>query len=324
MRFIGIVAACFLFFVTFAFALNQTEVAQYSTSASVLSVKKEEKVELITAPVRKDDVTFPELSAQAVLAVDLDTNISLYEKDADGSRLPASTTKIITALVAMDNYPLDKIISVGNVNVEGQKMDLVVGEEMTVEDLLYGLLVYSANDAAEVLAENYQGGRDAFIEAMNLKAKEIGLDNTNLTNPSGLDGEEHRTTARDLVKAGAYAMNRPVFRQIVGTKELTVSSVDGEVVHRLENINELIGEEKGVLGIKTGWTKDARENLVTYIERTDEVEEGVRSSVDENQRSVVMVVLGSQDRFGETKELINWIFENYDWVEIPVDQLSPS
>ena len=171
MKSIGIIAACFLLFAIFAFALNQTEAISFPENKVVLSAQDElEEVELITAPVLQEDVVFPKLTAQAVLVVDLDTNIPLFEKDADNSRLPASTTKIITALVAMDNYPPEKVLVVDSVNIEGQKMKLVPGERITVENLLYGLLVFSANDAAEVLANNYQGGRDVFVEAMNIKA----------------------------------------------------------------------------------------------------------------------------------------------------------
>lgn len=110
-------------------------------------------------PVVKANSTFPFVSAQGAMAVDLSSGVSLYEKNPDNAFLPASTTKIVTALVALDTYSLDQIVKVGKVRVEGQKMGLFTGEEMKVEDLLYGLLVFSANDAAEALAENYPGGR---------------------------------------------------------------------------------------------------------------------------------------------------------------------
>ena len=132
--------------------------------------------------LKKGTSTFPVISAQSVLAVDVDSGTTLYEKNPDTSLLPASTTKIITALVAMDYYSPNDALVVNGVVVEGQKMGLIKGEKMKFEDLLYGLLIFSANDAAEVLADNYPGGRDTFIAAMNLKAKAVSY--THLTLPT--------------------------------------------------------------------------------------------------------------------------------------------
>ena len=165
-------------------------------------------------PVLSEESGFPVLSAQAALAVDLDAGSALYEKNPEKALLPASTTKIMTALVAMDYYPTDTIIKVGKVSVEGQKMGLVQGEEISVLDLLYGLLIYSANDAAEELAVNYPGGRDMFISAMNIKAGQLHLDNTSFSNPSGLDGNGHHSTARDLIRVAEVPMKRSLFREM--------------------------------------------------------------------------------------------------------------
>ncbi len=253
-------------------------------------------------PVLSEEAGFPVLSAQAALAVDLGSGITLYEKNPEKPLLPASTTKIVTALVAMDYYPMDTVIKVGRINIEGQKMGLVQGEEVTVQGLLYGLLIYSANDAAEVLAANFPGGRDMFITAMNLKASQLHLENTSFSNPSGLDGNGHYSTAKDLIRVAEVAMRKPLFREMVATKEKEVNSINGKIKHRLVNINELLGKVEGVLGVKTGWTESARENLVTYIER--------------DGKKIMIVLLSSQDRFGETEELINWIFENYSWQDV--------
>lgn len=253
-------------------------------------------------PILKDGARFPILSSQSVMAVDLVSGVTLYEKDPNKALLPASTTKIVTALVALDTYELDSVLKVGRVNVEGQKMGLVVGEEMKFIDLLNGLLIYSANDAAEVLAQNHPGGRALFIGLMNKKIKDLGLTNTHFTNPVGLDDGAQYSTTRDLVVVSKFAMKNPIFSEIVGTKDKTVTSVDGRIVHKLTNINKLLGVVPGVMGVKTGWTENARENLVTYIERED--------------KKVMIVVLGSSDRFGETKELIDWIFDSYSWQEV--------
>jgi D-alanyl-D-alanine carboxypeptidase (penicillin-binding protein 5/6) len=253
-------------------------------------------------PVLGANSTFPILSAQGALAVDLDSGINLYEKNPDVKLLPASTTKIVTALTALGAYPLDQVVTVGKINVIGQKMGLFSGEQITVENLLYGLLVFSANDAAEALAGNYPGGYEEFIVAMNVKAKDLSMINSNFQNPVGLDGINQITTAKDLVRVSEVAMRNPVFSKMVGTKSVTFSDVSGKTKYNLKNINQLLGVVPGVMGVKTGWTENARENLVTYLER--------------DGHKVMIAVLGSQDRFGETKELINWIFENYKWEEV--------
>ena len=255
------------------------------------------------APILKETSTsFPVLSALGVLAIDVDSQVPLFEKNADSRLLPASTTKIMTALVSLEHYNLNDELAVGRVNVEGQKMGLVVGEVIKFEDLLYGLLIYSANDAAEVLAQNYPGGREAFIKDMNEKALSLHLSQTHFINPSGLDGGEHFSSARDLVTLSESAMKNGIFAKVVSTRSFEAKSVDGKIRHRLTNINELIGKVDGVLGVKTGWTENARENLVTYIER--------------DNKKVMIALMGSQDRFGETEELINWIFQNYEWQKV--------
>ena len=137
---------------------------------------------------------------------------------------------------------------------------------------------------------------------MNAKDAELHLGRTRFANPAGLDGVGHFSTARDLIRLSEYAMRDPYFRQIVRTEEIAVASFDGRVVHKLKNINELLGKVDGVVGVKTGWTENARENLVTYIER--------------DRKRLLIALLGSQDRFGETKELIDWIFANYQWEEV--------
>jgi D-alanyl-D-alanine carboxypeptidase len=260
-------------------------------------------------PVLGVNTSFPILSAQGALAIDLNSGVPLYEKNADAPLLPASTTKIITALVSLDSYKLDQILVIpSGVNVEGQKMGLYQNEQMTFENLLYGLLVYSANDAAETLAKSYPGGYDAFISAMNSKAKDLSMTNSHFENPIGLDGNGQRTTVRDLSRASEVAMHIPEFAKIVGTKEITVTDTTGKFVYNLKNVNQLLGNVPGVMGVKTGWTESARENLVTYLER--------------NGHTIMIVILGSQDRFGETKELIDWIFNNYNWNAVSVPQSS--
>ena len=297
-RFLYLVILAFVFVSTSTFAIsNQIPVIQRLISPTVRQTKL-----FHPNPVLVASSTFPVLSAQGALAVDLDSGVSLYEKNADQPLLPASTTKIITALVSLDTYKLDQVLTVNNGVVVGQKMGLYSGEQITFENLLYGLLVYSANDAAQTLAQNFPGGYDAFIAAMNQKAKDLSMTGSKFQNPVGLDGLNQITTARDLVRASEVAMRNPEFAKVVGTKSVDFTDVTGKVKYNLKNINELLGTVPGVLGIKTGWTENARENLVTYIGR--------------DGHKVIIAVLGSEDRFGETKELIDWVFTNYQWQEV--------
>lgn len=259
-------------------------------------------------PILSNASSFPILSAQGVVAVDSDSGVSLYEKDADSQLSPASTTKIATALVAMDYFKPDEVIKVGRFKADGQQMGLYEGEELLARDLLDGLLIYSANDAAEVLAGAYPGGRDAFVNMMNRKVGELNLKNTHFQNPTGLDEEGHVSTARDMIRLAQIAMQNPMFAEIVGTKEKIVKSTDGKNVYDLKNINQLLGKVDGVIGVKTGWTEMARENLVTDVKRGD--------------KNVIIALLGSQDRFGETKEVIDWVFANYTWKEVSANNLT--
>lgn len=301
-RFLLIILFSFVFIASLGFIINRSLSLPTTDVISVESRNVVSQIKRPPLPVFRGKEQNPRLSAQSILAVDLDSGVTLFQKNPNLLVLPASTTKIITGLVALEHYPLNKVLKVGKVNVGGQKMHLVTGEEMSVRDLIFGLLIYSANDAAEVLAENYTGGRDGFISAMNEKARDLRLEQTFFSNPTGLDTEGQFTTARDLVKVSSVAMQNPFFRKAVGTKEAVVKSVEGKFTHRLANINELLGEEDGVLGVKTGWTENAKENLVTYIER--------------DGRKIMIAILASQDRFGETSRLIGWIFANFEWVNI--------
>lgn len=301
--FLCIIAVSFVFLSTTAISLNKVA----EENKTVFPKTKITEKRFPDNPVLKKGATFPILSAQGVIVEDLGSGITLYEKNSSANLLPASTTKIITALVALDSYSLDQVMTVPKgASVEGQKMGLYVGEQMKVEDLLYGLLVYSANDSAMTLANNYPGGFDAFIAAMNEKAKALNMTNSHFENPVGLDGLTQITTAKDLLRASEVAMRNPIFAKIVGTKSITLADATGKSKYYLKNINELLDTTPGVLGIKTGWTEGARENLVTYMER--------------DGHKLIIVVLGSQDRFGETKELIDWVFNNYDWQRVVVPQ----
>lgn len=263
------------------------------------------------APIPKNftQAPAPEISAQGALIVDVDSRITLFEKNPQLRELPASTTKIMTALVVLENYRQDQAVEVKSIVSEGQKMDLVLGEKITVENLLYGILVHSANDAALVLAEHDRGGVAGFVEKMNKKAVELNLTNTHFTNPIGFDDVDHYTSAEDLAKLSLYALHNTTFKKMVGIPQITVADTTFTYFHTLKNVNELLGKIPGVSGIKTGWTLLAGQSLVTRVQR--------------DGHEVLIVLLSSSDRFSETEALVNWIFQNFQWEEVVIPSPLP-
>ena len=251
-------------------------------------------------PVKTGNVPL-ELTAEGIVVVDEDTNVKLFTKNPETRFFPASTTKIMTALITLEDYKLTDVVTVGNISTEGQMMNLVPGETMTVENLLYGILVHSANDAALALADHHIGGRERFIERMNEKAQTLHLTNTHFTNPIGLDDPNHYTTPEDLASLSLYSLKNPVISKIVGVPQITVADTLYQHFHVLKNVNELVGKIPGVAGLKTGWTENAGQSLVTTIMR--------------NGRKVLIVLLKSQDRFSETETVLNWVFNNFVWQE---------
>jgi len=254
-------------------------------------------------PFNHTGLSAPSLSARSAIVIDVSSKTILFQKNSDLKLLPASTTKIMSGLVALETYDLDDIVTIDSVNSTGQTMELELNERITVENLLYGLLVQSANDAATALAQFHPDGQDSFITAMNQKAQDLHLDNTQFTNAAGLDAYGHYTTVHDLSLLAAAAMENSIFKKIVSTQGTTVPDVDNSIFHELEAINQLLGEIPGLAGIKTGWTELAGECLVTYTKR--------------DTHEIIVVVLGSQDRFEETRQLIDWAFVNHQWLEAP-------
>lgn len=243
-----------------------------------------------------------DITASGLVVLDLNSGVFLYKRNEEDLLSPASTTKILTALVALDSYNLDDIVTVKNVTVDGQVMGLVAGERITVENLLYGALIHSGNDAAWALADYYPGGVSAFVAAMNRKAKALHLTHSTFTNPVGFDDPNHKTTPVDMARLAAVALQNKVIAKMVAIPQITISDVTHTYFHSLTNVNELLGKIPGVGGIKTGWTEDAGENLITLVDR--------------NGHKVIIVLLHSQDRFGETEKVIDWVFTNYRWENI--------
>ena len=207
------------------------------------------------------------VSAKSATLYEPTTNTFLYSKNAN-ARLPmASTTKIMTALVAIECSDVNKQVVVNDnaIGVEGSSIYIEKSECFTMLDLIYALMLQSANDAAAAIAYEIAGGIDEFADLMNEKAKEIGLKNTNFTNPHGLDNEMHYTTAQDLARLGAYALSNEIFKNVVSThkKEITSSAK----TRLLVNHNKLLNLYDGAIGVKTGFTKRSGRSLVGAAEK---------------------------------------------------------
>lgn len=238
------------------------------------------------------------VSAKAAILMHADSGRVLYEKNADEHMLIASTTKIMTAIVVLEHCELDDLVEVDSrsAGIEGSSMYLKAGESYTVEDLLYGLLLVSGNDAASALALHVADSMEEFAELMNAKAAELGMTESSFKNAHGLDEEGHYSTARDMAKLAAYCMGNEDFARIAGTVSHTV----GE--QTLVNHNRLLREYDGCLGLKTGYTMAAGRTLVTCAER-----DGAR---------YVCVTLNDPDDWDDHKALYDWAFANYNFAEV--------
>lgn len=238
------------------------------------------------------------ISAEKAILVDAQTGRVLYEKRADERSLIASTTKIMTALVVCEQCNvLDRIrIPKEAVGIEGSSLYLQEGEVLTIQELLYGLMLHSGNDAAVALAIYCGGTVQGFAELMNDKAHVLGLENTHFENPNGLDSPGHYSTARDLATLSAYAMQNPIFRQTVSTKSVNISG------RHLRNHNKLLWRIPSVDGIKTGYTKAAGRILV--------------SSAMREGRRLVAVTINAPSDWSDHEKLIADGFSTYQLKQI--------
>lgn len=248
-----------------------------------------------TDKIKGSSIKKPDISAKSAVVYDLTTNKILYFLN-EKEKLPmASLTKVMTAIIALENPKKNDRYFVRKQSLVGEdSMGLTEGEVLTLEDLLYGLMLNSGNDAAEVLADNYTKGRQKFIEAMNNKAKSMGLKNTNFTNPSGLEGDGNQyTTAEDLLIITKYALsNFSAFAKVVSTFEYSIPYTNTHKAFYLYNETNLLTSYPGVKGVKTGYTPEAGLCLITYLEH-----EG---------HKIIGILLGSNNRRQEMRELLDY------------------
>lgn len=258
-------------------------------------------------PIRNWDVQIENVDAAVALVLEPVTQKVLYHKDIFDERPIASLTKLMTAMIAIEEMNLsdEVLISKNAVGTEGEAGDLVVGEKITVQNLLTMLLVVSSNDAAIALEEYYNAFRAeqdmTFVAAMNRLAQELGLESTFFVEPTGLS-VNNRSTAYDLARMADHVFQRPVLREILSTQIIDAHSSDGIITHHLVNSNKLLGVLEGVLAGKTGYTEEAGESLILYVKKSNQADD-----------YLIYVVLGSSDRVKAARHLIDWVKRAYIW-----------
>lgn len=244
-------------------------------------------------------------SAKAMCVLDKDSHRILYSKNASEQLPMASTTKVVTAITAIENCKdLDEVITVNNnaVGVEGTSIYLRKGEQISVRDLLYGLMLRSGNDSATALAYHIAGGVSEFADLMNALAKKVGANNSHFANPHGLDNPKHYTTAYDLALISCYALNNPIFKEIVSTKSHVIPATNMTDKRYLTNKNRLLSSLNGCCGVKTGFTSKAGRCLVSACER--------------EQQTTVCVVLNCGPMFEESADLLEASFTDYNYTKL--------
>ena len=231
-------------------------------------------------------------SAVSAILLDAESGRVLYEQNADEPRLIASITKIMTAVVALEEGDLNQVYQVTAADMaEGSSMYLQKGERLTLETLLYGLMLPSGNDAALAVAHCVSGSVEDFVAAMNDKARALGMTRSSFANPNGLDHEDHYSTARDMAVLTCYALENETFRRIVGTSTITIAG------RTMTNHNRLLESCEGCIGVKTGYTRAAGRTLVTAAER-----EG---------QTLVAVTLSDGNDWADHQALLDYGFAHY-------------
>jgi len=288
--------------------LDQTNIKK--NSLKILNFVKGSIV-IKKVPIKKIETQSPQINARSVYLIDVDSAEPLFVKNETEKVPIASTTKIAAAMVILDDYcdHLSDIVTITKnmIDVEPSVVGLKIGEKITVENLLYGMLIKSGNDAAYSLAE-YFGGKDAFVVKMNQKAVQIGLHDTHYVDPAGLNDEGY-STAKDLAIIGDYALRHSKFSEIVTNAQKDISSVDGQITHELKSTDRLIVPTEQYyydksIGGKTGFTNGAGYVLV--------------SAAEDNGHRLLSVVLNTDQKAlfasaKESKKLLEWGFDNYSW-----------
>ena len=241
----------------------------------------------------------PQLSTNFYILIDNETNQILVSENENTRIYPASTTKLVTALTALNIYPLEEVVTISKDYVDGKVMELKSGDKVTIKTLVAGLLIHSANDAAFSLASHYPQGITGFVDQMNLLTKKYGLKNTHFVNFDGLHSPDHYSTVYDLSQIARIAIQNSTLRNYVKIKSMELTDIYGQKVYKVLCTNELLGVLPEVEGLKTGWTPEASGSFIALL------------NIDGHY--LISVVAQSEDRFNDTKILLNWAKKNLTW-----------
>ncbi|MBX4187513.1 MAG: serine hydrolase [Candidatus Doudnabacteria bacterium] len=268
---------------------------------SVLGKQQERVSDTTAAPELAAFIEKPQITAKSVLAYDFSSGSMLYTQNFDEKLPVASLTKLITAMVIADSGKLDEFVVVQeeDTKVIGANTGLFVDEKIRVSELLKATLIASHNDSTMALARYVGGTVENFVRLMNQKAKEIGMTNTHFANPVGFDDPNHYSSALDISLAVGRFLSYDMLNQIVRTPETEIKASNVAFSHKITTTNKLLLEDKSIIGVKTGYTTEAKGNLVIR---------SVRNNAD-----VVTIVLGSDDREGDTRKILDWIYTVYRW-----------
>lgn len=275
----------------------------YADDEDEEEIRQEEVNEIVESAATP--INEPQINARAAIIYDRSTKQIIWGKNEMEKRAMASTTKIMTAIVVLENANLDDVVTISKkaAGTGGSRLKIRAEDKITVRDLLYGLMLRSGNDAAVALAEHVGESVEGFAGLMNKKAEQIGLKNTHFVTPHGLDDENHYTTAYELAILTDYALENSTFKKIANTKNTQIRINENPM--NIYNTNELLGVLPGVDGIKTGFTNNAGRCLVTSCTR------------DENQ--IITVVLGcdtKKQRTSDSTKLIEYAYKNYKRIDI--------
>lgn len=251
----------------------------------------------------QERVDFSGVTASSLAILDKDSGVFTYSKNGSFSFPSASTTKIMTAIVALETFSPEDVITVKEDFPDGVTIGLSKGESIKFKNIIYALMLPSANDAAAAIADNYLGGKQAFVARMNDKAHELGLSGTHYEDPHGLSAGNY-STAQDLGRLASYALEKKTFREVVSTKYKNISNESGKT-YSLTNLNKLLGET-GIVGVKTGYTEEAGQVLVVSKEEP----------IDGKNRTTIIVVMKSNDRFEDMKKVLGGISGRVTYLSI--------
>lgn len=261
----------------------------------------------LTSLVSSYAVEVPDISAKSAVVICADTGEVVFEKDAYQKMPMASTTKIMTSVLALEFGADEHFLTVTDemVSVEGSSIGLLPDDKISLKTLVKGMLLESGNDAANSVAHIIGGSTPEFVAIMNSKAKEIGMNSTSFETPSGLDGENHYSTAFDMALLGAYAIKNPEFKQICSSKEQVVFYGNDPCRRVFTNNNKLLDTYDGIFGIKTGFTKKSGRCLVSAVER--------------DNKTLIAVTLNAPDDWNDHKKMYDYSFENVHVIDLSCD-----